>query len=92
MPVPATILNSETGEIREGTVGCDKCGYLACVCAIERRHAKDCKFRRAATGIAIACEHGRDVCPSCDPCTCGVEVTREDFVDESVTEVAGSDG
>ena len=34
-------------------------------------HEKDCKFRRAIEcPVAIECEHGYDVCPKCDPCTC----------------------
>lgn len=35
-------------------------------------HEPDCDFRRAETSpAAIECEHGHDVCPICDPCTCG---------------------
>ena len=34
------------------------------------KHDPDCKFGKAAGGIAIECEHGYDVCPICDPCTC----------------------
>ncbi len=50
---------------------CPECGHLACVCAILQRHAEPCLFRRAATGpVAMACKHGHDVCPECDPCTC----------------------
>lgn len=51
---------------------CD-CQLLSCVCAEARTHAKDCRFRKALTcAIPIACEaHGYDVCPVCDPCTCG---------------------
>lgn len=59
---------------------CETCGHFACVCATKRRHAEDCKFRRAAAGpVGIECDHGRDVCPECDPCTCGVGVGVEDF-------------
>ena len=51
--------------------GCPKCGHLSCVCAVNRNHKADCPFRRAVTvPIGIECEHGRDVCPVCDPCTC----------------------
>jgi hypothetical protein len=61
-------------------VGCGNCGHLACVCSINRRHNEGCKFRRAATcPVGIACRHDRDTCPDCDPCTCGAEVTAEDF-------------
>ena len=46
-------------------------GHLACVCAVNRNHKTYCPFRRAVTvPIGIECEHGRDVCPVCDPCTC----------------------
>lgn len=35
------------------------------------RHKPDCTFWRALSGpVAIECEHGYDVCPICDPCTC----------------------
>ncbi len=51
-----------------------KCGHIACVCNIEQNHAVECKFRIAATGsVAIECDHGYDVCPICDPCTCDPE-------------------
>ena len=50
--------------------GCT-CEHLTCVCLINREHELGCKFRRAATcAVPIECEHGSDVCPSCDPCTC----------------------
>lgn len=57
--------------------GCARCGTIKLigrpceVCAIKKAHAPGCTYRRAAEGVAIACEHGRDVCPTCDPCTCG---------------------
>lgn len=48
------------------------CGFISCVCEIRDTHADGCKFRAAALcSIGIECEHGRDVCPICDPCTCG---------------------
>lgn len=38
-------------------------------------HKSDCLFFRAVTCTTpIACEHEYDVCPDCDPCTCGVGV------------------
>lgn len=53
-------------------VDCPKCGRLACVCEVKRVHAKDCPFQIAVScAVAIECEHGYDVCPKCDPCTCG---------------------
>lgn len=38
----------------------------------EEVHLEGCKFNNAVTGIAIECEHGYDVCPKCDPCTCAL--------------------
>lgn len=53
--------------------GCPECGHLACVCGIIEAHTdENCKFRIAATcAYGIECDHGYDVCPICDPCTCG---------------------
>lgn len=35
-------------------------------------HGNTCKLARAlACPVGIECEHGWDVCPFCDPCTCG---------------------
>lgn len=34
-------------------------------------HARYCRKRVAHEGaLPIACEHGFDACPTCDPCTC----------------------
>lgn len=34
-------------------------------------HDQDCDYRRTAVlGLEFECEHGHDVCPICDPCTC----------------------
>lgn len=53
------------------STGCPTCGFLECVCGIIATHEEDCKFRRAVTCfVPIDCEHGYDVCPLCDPCTC----------------------
>lgn len=55
-------------------VFCPTCKQCPCCCGVRKNHDPDCKFRRAvACPAAIECEHGRDVCPICDPCTCGVE-------------------
>ncbi len=61
--------------VPDGTIrACDVCGHYGCVCAIKVAHVEDCSFRRAATcAVGIECEHGRDVCPICDPCTCPKE-------------------
>lgn len=38
---------------------------------VKRGHAVHCRFRLATTCTTpIECEHGYDVCPQCDPCTC----------------------
>jgi hypothetical protein len=53
-------------------MSCPVCNHFACVCEIRQIHAPGCLFRQAAAGgLAVNCEHGRDVCPTCDPCTCG---------------------
>lgn len=47
------------------------CGHIACVCHILRNHEPSCRFRKSTTcAVPIECEHGYDVCPICDPCTC----------------------
>ena len=53
---------------------CD-CELIECVCTLARAHHRSCKFRRALTcAIPISCDdHGFDVCPTCDPCTCRKE-------------------
>lgn len=51
---------------------CPICKHLSCVCHILFTHDEHCKYRRSATcAIPVECEHGLDVCPDCDPCTCG---------------------
>lgn len=61
--------------------GCT-CGQLACVCSVISNHHPECKFRKATTcSIPIECDHGRDVCPICDPCTCDeLEEVRPDHI------------
>lgn len=77
-------MNPDLTQQDDSRIGCRRCGHLACVCAIRRRHAADCKFRIAAAGaVGIECPHGRDCCPECDPCTCGAGVDVADFADES---------
>lgn len=50
---------------------CPDCHHFACVCQIKAEHERQCKYRIASVGsVAIECEHGYDVCPICDPCTC----------------------
>jgi len=56
-----------------GRVGDCNCSLIQCVCEEARSHGEGCPFRRALTcAVGIDCEkHGFDVCPECDPCTCG---------------------
>jgi hypothetical protein len=61
-------------------IGCDKCGHLACVCVMQKRHKIACAFLISATcAIPIECRHGRDVCSICDPRTCGAGIEDVDF-------------
>jgi hypothetical protein len=60
-------------------VGKCACGLISCVCDVVAKHARNCRFRRAALcPVAFECdEHGFDVCPTCDPCTCGAEAKEK---------------
>jgi hypothetical protein len=50
---------------------CETCRHFACVCDLRARHDEKCPFLLAAAGaVGLACQHGHDVCPICDPCTC----------------------
>lgn len=73
LPAGATVAPYEVFAARGRLPDCD-CQLIQCVCATKREHDQGCRFRRALTcPIGIACEpHGEDVCPVCDPCTCGV--------------------
>ena len=47
------------------------CGHISCICHFKKRHKKECLFLRAVScSVGIECDHGFDVCPICDPCTC----------------------
>jgi hypothetical protein len=60
-----------TFSARGRVADCD-CGMIQCVCTQARQHKKECKFRRALTcPVAIECDHGNDVCATCDVCDCG---------------------
>lgn len=38
---------------------------------IAAQHLPGCEFRRVALlPVGIACPHGYEECPTCDPCTC----------------------
>lgn len=44
-------------------------------------HFDGCQFKKAATTrVAVACEHGYDTCPLCDPCTCPPIAPSSEFV------------
>jgi len=61
----------EDGARFERPAGCD-CGHIACVCAQSKAHAAACRYAIALrSAVGIECDHGRDVCGICDPCTCG---------------------
>lgn len=57
----------------------------------EFEHSLDCPHWHAVNaGVGIECEHGYDVCPKCDPCTChdGQVLIREEQEDEKAVEVS----
>lgn len=57
---------------------CSECGFISCICPIKKNHKTGCRFRRAAIcAVPIECDHGRDVCPICDPCTCDAPAILE---------------
>jgi hypothetical protein len=73
------IFKDEKEWLAEGRAADCDCQLLQCVCAEKRKHKDGCQYRLALTcAIPIACElHGYDVCPTCDPCSCGqAEPTR----------------
>jgi hypothetical protein len=63
------------------TIGCGDCGHIACVCDVKARHEETCRFRFAVVcAVGIACQHGHEVCPICDTCTCAsIEVDPDAF-------------
>jgi hypothetical protein len=57
------------------------CGMISCVCHLTAGHAADCRYRKSLLcHIGVECEHGWDVCPICDPCTCGAELAGREGV------------
>lgn len=66
-------------------IGCPECGHLMVeggdceTCRIRVAHPNPkCRFRVSATcPVPVECDHGYDVCPECDPCTCAT-ATRPD--------------
>jgi hypothetical protein len=70
LPEHCHVEDFQTYLARNRAADCD-CGLIECVCAQARLHTKGCRFRLAMTcAVAIECDHGFDVCPECDPCTC----------------------
>lgn len=67
------VFEDEKEWMARGRVADCDCQLLQCVCTEARKHKPDCRFRIALTcAIPIECEeHKFDVCPTCDPCTCG---------------------
>ena len=60
-------------------VFCPTCGVIkeGCICALNTKHKADCRFLRAARlGVELACCHGFQACPLCDPCSCGAGETK----------------
>lgn len=48
------------------------------VVAGEEHHAEGCpQWRAMCCTTPIECPHGYDVCPVCDPCTCGPAILNE---------------
>lgn len=48
------------------------CKQIACCCWVFTKHPDPkCKFRVSMLcPVGVECDHGRDVCSICDPCTC----------------------
>lgn len=74
-PVPdgAVEMDFETFTAIGRVPDCD-CGMIQCVCEEARRHLPECQRRKAITcAVEVTCgPHGLDVCPTCDPCGCGL--------------------
>lgn len=71
-PIPTGVYwEDEETYFARGRVKFCKCGMLQCVCLKVRGHYEECRFRKALLSpVAIACDHGVYVCPTCDPCSC----------------------
>ena len=47
------------------------CFVICEACDARRIHLPECPYLRAlACPVAVECQHGHDVCPECDACTC----------------------
>lgn len=52
-------------------IGCKVCGFICCICQVQKEHEPGCTYRLSMQcPVGIECDHGYDVCPICDPCTC----------------------
>jgi hypothetical protein len=71
----AVVFKDEEEWMAEGRVTDCDCQLISCVCVEKRKHKEGCQYRLAIScAIPIVCGHGFDVCPTCDPCSCGVAV------------------
>jgi len=71
-PLPPGYIYKPLEEIyAEGRIDDCTCGLISCVCKVVRVHKQDCRFRISLVcPVGIACEHGSELCPICDACTC----------------------
>ncbi len=57
--------------LARGRVADCTCKMISCVCDQVRWHRPTCRLRKSLLcPVAIECEHGKDVCPTCDACSC----------------------
>jgi hypothetical protein len=56
-------------------VACKACGYIACICLVQRDHVSTCLRRRVllAEYSPEPCPHDVVACGECFPCTCEKE-------------------
>lgn len=75
-------------EVNEDDLFCKTCNYISCICSVVKGHEMGCTYRSAVCcPVGIECEHGYDVCPICDPCTCK---TVREFKENGLKPVATS--
>jgi hypothetical protein len=72
-PLPGVEYTSFEEFTARGRVADCDCDLIVCACIEIRQHKEGCRYRLALScPVEITCEaHGRDVCPTCDACTCG---------------------
>lgn len=68
----ASVAAQKGMDFRVGKIeACKTCQFFECICELKRLHKEHCPLLKAAAcPIAISCDHGLDVCPQCDACTC----------------------